>query len=256
MREHAEPSRERTPLVTTSGDPTLLKSAGQSPAICTYFQKHDGFMEAVRTGYKDDPILAKVVETPKHHPMFSVDHGLIHARNSGREKVLCIPRTRWKGNMMTTHIIEHAHKVLGHLGALRTADYIHRWYWWPGLGKEVDQFYQLCPVCQTMKTSNKKLAGLLHSLPIPRWPWNSITMDFIGPFPESNEDDYLWVVLCQLTSMVHLVPVKTTIRALQLAWLFIKEIVCLHGLPETIVSDRNTKFTSQFWGEMHRLLGV
>ena len=158
--------------------------------------------------------------------------------------------------MMTAHIIEHAHKVLGHLGALRTTDYIHRWYWWPGLGKEVDQFYQSCPVCQTMKTSNKKLAGLLHSLPIPRWPWNSITMDFIGPFPESNEDDYLWVVLCQLTSMVHLVPVKTTIRALQLAWLFIKEIVCLHGLPETIVSDRNTKFTSQFWGEMHRLLGV
>ena len=55
MHEHAEPCRERTPLVTTSGDPTLLESAGQSPAICTYFQKHDGFMEAVRTGYKDDP---------------------------------------------------------------------------------------------------------------------------------------------------------------------------------------------------------
>ena len=138
MCKHAEPCRERTPLVTTSGDPTLLESAGQSPAIRTYFQKHHGFMEAVRMGYKDDPILAKVVETPKHHPMFSVDHGLIHARNSGGEKVLCVPRTRWKGNTMTTHIIDHAHKVLGHLGALRTADYVHRWYWWPGLGKEVD----------------------------------------------------------------------------------------------------------------------
>ena len=75
---------------------------------------------------------------PKHHPTFSVDHGLIHARNSGEEKVLCVPRTRWKGNKMTAHIIDHAHKVLGHLGALRTADYVHRWYWWPGLGKEVD----------------------------------------------------------------------------------------------------------------------
>ena len=71
-------------------------------------------------------------------------------------------------------------------------------------------------------------------------------MDFIGPFPESNEHDYLWAMLCWLTSMVHLVPVKTMIRALQLAWLFVKEIVCLHGLPETIVSDRDTKFTSQF----------
>ena len=113
MREHAEPSRERTPLITTSGDPTLLKSVGQSPAIHTYFQKHNGFMEVVRTGYKDDPVLVKVVETPKHHPTFSVDHRLIHARNSGGEKVLCVPWTRWKGNMMTAHIIDHAHKVLG-----------------------------------------------------------------------------------------------------------------------------------------------
>ena len=81
-------------------------------------------------------------------------------------------------------------------------------------------------------------------------------MDFIGPFPESNEHDYLWVVLHRLTSMVHLVPVRMTIQASQLVWLFIKEIVRLHGLPEMIVSDHDTKFTSQFWGETHRLLRV
>ena len=91
MHKHAEPSREKTPLATMSGDPTLLESVGQSPAICTYFQKHNNFMEAVRTGYKDDPVLAKVAEKPTYHPTFNVDHGLIHARNSGGEKVLCIP---------------------------------------------------------------------------------------------------------------------------------------------------------------------
>jgi len=138
---------------------------------------------------------------------------------------------------MTTCIINHAHKVLGHLGALRTVDYIRRWYWWPGLGKEVDQFCRSCPVCQMTKTSNEKPAGLLHSLPIPRRPWNSIAMDFVGPFPEQGEHDYLWVMLCRMTSLVHLVPVTTTIRASQLAWLFVKEIVRLHGLPEAIVSD-------------------
>jgi len=107
-----------------------------------------------------------------------------------------------------------------------------------------------------MKTSNEKPAGLLHSLLIPQRPWNSIAMDFVGPFPEQGEHDYLWVVLCRMTSLVHLVPVTTTIRASQLAWLFVKEIVCLYGLPETIISDRDTKFTSQFWRETHRLLGV
>jgi len=76
-------------------------------------------------------------------------------------------------------------------------------------------------------------------------------MDFVGLFPEQGEHDYLWVVLCRMTSLVHLVPVTMTIRVSQLAWLFVKEIVRLHGLPETIVSDRDTKFMSQFWREMH-----
>jgi len=107
-----------------------------------------------------------------------------------------------------------------------------------------------------MKMSNEKPVGLLHSLPIPRRPWNSITIDLMGLFPEQGEHDYLWVVLCHMTSLVHLVPVTMTVQASQSAWLFMKEIVCLHGLPETIVSDQDTKFTSQFWRETHRLLRV
>ena len=83
LREHAEPSRERTAPTHMSDDLTLLKSAGQLPATHTHFQQQDSFMEAVRTGYKDDLVLAKVAEKPKHHPMFSMD--------SGGERVLCIP---------------------------------------------------------------------------------------------------------------------------------------------------------------------
>ena len=81
-------------------------------------------------------------------------------------------------------------------------------------------------------------------------------MDFVGPFPPSNGHNYMWVVLCRLTSMVHLIPVETTIRASQLTGLYIQEIVRLHGLPDTIVSDRDTKFTSIFWREVHRMLGA
>src|SRR5882762_3610459 len=81
-------------------------------------------------------------------------------------------------------------------------------------------------------------------------------MDFIGPFPKLKGYDYLWVVICRLTSMVHLTPMKTTIKASELASLYVKEIVCLHGLPDTIVSDRDSKFTSKFWSEVHRILGT
>ena len=98
-----------------------------------------------------------------------------------------------------------------------------------------------------MKTSNQRPQGLLHSLPIPTKPWSSIGMDFMGPFPLSNNLDYIWVVLCRLTSLVHLIP---------LAPLFMANIVRLHGLPETIVSDHDPKFRSLFWTELHRLLGI
>ena len=73
----------------------------------------------------------------------------------------------------------------------------------------------------------QKPAGPLHSLPVP---WESIGMDSIGPFPESHGFNYLWVVVCRLTSMVHLIPVRTDTMASQLSWIYLREIVHLHGL--------------------------
>jgi hypothetical protein len=81
-------------------------------------------------------------------------------------------------------------------------------------------------------------------------------MDFVGPFPLSRGFDYLWVVTCRLTSLCHLIPLTTTVRASELAWMFLKEIVRLHGTPKSIVSDRDPKFTSVFWKEVHRLAGT
>ena len=81
-------------------------------------------------------------------------------------------------------------------------------------------------------------------------------MDFMGPFPQANNFNYIWVVLCRLTSLVHLIPLTTTTMAAQLAPLFMMNVVCLHGLPDTIVSNCDPKFTSLFWTELHRLLGI
>src|ERR1700675_421480 len=120
----------------------------------------------------------------------------------------------------------------------------------------IEAFCNSCATCQATKSRNQRPQGLLHSLPIPTSPWTSIGMDFVGPFPLVENMDYIWVVLCRLTSLVHLIPLKTTTTAAQLAPLFLSHIVRLHGLPETIVSDRDPKFTSLFWTETHRLLGI
>src|SRR5260221_9437324 len=87
-------------------------------------------------------------------------------------------------------------------------------------------------------------------------PTTSITMDFIGPFPKSLDSNYLWVIVCCLTSQVHLVPIKTTTNALELTYEFLKNVVHLHRLPKSIVSDRDSKFMSKFWTELHHLLRV
>jgi len=153
-------------------------------------------------------------------------------------------------------VISQAHKVLGHYGPQKTADYVQHHYWWPRIGQDIEQYCKMCPICQMTKSSTQRVPGLLHSLPIPTRPWESIAMDFVSPFPESSDCNYLWVVICRLTSMVHLVPIRTTTTTSELARLYVCEIVRLHGLAGTIVLDRDSKFTSKFWRETHRLLGT
>jgi hypothetical protein len=88
----------------------------------------------------------------------------------------------------------------------------------------------MCESCQRAKGLNTKPFGKLHLLTIPLKPWDSIGMDFIGPFLESKDCNYLWVIICHMTSMVHLIPVHTRMKASKLSWIYQQEIIQLHGL--------------------------
>jgi Integrase zinc binding domain len=192
----------------------------------------------VRGAYRQDAVLSKVLKAPKEHVRFGVRDGLIWTKNLYRCDVICIPRSVFlKGRRVIEIIIDHAHQVVGHFGQLKTSNYIRRAYWWPGMATDVDSFCTSCAKCQMSKDSTKKLIGLLHSLPVPEWPWQSIGMDFMGPSPKSDTHDYLLVVIDRLTSQVHLIPTDTRVMAKGVAWLFLREVVCLHGVPDSIVSD-------------------
>jgi hypothetical protein len=104
------------------------------------------------------------------------------------------------------------------------------------------------------KISTQKPKGLLHSLPIPDRPWQLIGINFMGPLPKSNDCNYLMVVIDCLTSHVHLVPPTTMVTGKGIAWLFLKEIVRLHGVLDSIVSDRDSKFTSIFLHELQLII--
>jgi transposase InsO family protein len=90
---------------------------------------------------------------------------------------------------------------------------------------------------------------------VPEWKWEEIAMDFIVDLPRTQSGyDYIWVIVDRLTKVAHFIPVKTTYSGSQLAELYMSRIVCLHGVPKKIVSNRGAQFTSKFWERLHETL--
>ncbi|VVA38855.1 PREDICTED: Retrotransposable element Tf2, partial [Prunus dulcis] len=99
-----------------------------------------------------------------------------------------------------------------------------------------------------VKVERHKPTGLLQLLPIPEWKWEHITMDFVFKLPRTwSNHDGLWVILDRPTKSAHFLPVKATYTLNKLAKIFIAEILRLHGVLVSIVSDRDPRFTSYFW---------
>jgi hypothetical protein len=92
-----------------------------------------------------------------------------------------------------------------------------------------------------------KPAGLLQSLSVPKWKWEEISMDFItGLLVTQKGNDSIWVIVDRLTKSTHFMSVKTTYRPPNYADIYIAEIVWLHGILRTIVSNRGTQFIAHF----------
>ena len=99
-----------------------------------------------------------------------------------------------------------------------------------------------------MKAEHQRLAGPLQPLPMAEWKWDHITMDFVSGLTRTNrEHKSVWVIVDRLTKAAHFLAVKTTDPLTTLSRLYIKEIVRLHGVPLSIVSDQDRRFMSQFW---------
>lgn len=245
------PSQE--PPTDDDDDPRpLMPDAAAVPLRELVETDDDQFTAAVRQGYPEDVLFGKIINDLPSYTAFRLnDSGLLWIKNRAGDEVLCVPRVKFGKRTLVLVVIEHAHTTIGHFGHRKTSEYVRRWYWWPTMGRDIFAFCKTCGICQTTKPSTQLPAGLLHTLPIPTRPWGSIAMDFTGPFPLSMGFDYLWVIICRLTSAAHLIPVNTTIRASELAWLYIRKFVRLHGMADSIVSDRDSKFLARFWREVH-----
>ncbi|OMP11771.1 Integrase, catalytic core [Corchorus capsularis] len=108
-----------------------------------------------------------------------------------------------------------------------------------------------------VKTEHQSPAGTLQPLPIPKWKWEHITMDFIVGLPRTRQGhDTIWVVVDRLTKSTHFLPMRATFSIEKLARLYVSEVVRLHDVPVSIVSDRDPRFTSRFWPKLQHALGT
>jgi hypothetical protein len=141
----------------------------------------------------------------------------------------------------------HDAAAAGYPGRAKTFDLLRRRYYWPTLRRDMERYVANCHTCKRTKSSRHLPYGVLHPLPAPERPWKDIALDLVTGLPNSRGHDAIWVVVDRLTKMRHLVPCSTMIDAEGLANLFMTHIFRLHGLSDTIVSDRGPQFASRFW---------
>ena len=148
-----------------------------------------------------------------------------------------------------------------HFGVDKTRELIRRKYYWPSLRKDVESYVKRCNVYLASKAVRHIPYGDLQFLPIPTHWWKDLSMDFVTGLPISTNwkgesYDSILIIIDQLTKMVHYKPVKVTIDALGLAEIILDVVVCHHGLPDSIVSDKGSLFNSKFCSLLCYFFGI
>jgi len=138
----------------------------------------------------------------------------------------------------------------------KTVELVTRNFWWPGITKEVKRYVEGCDACQRNKNHTEQPAGKLMPNSIPEKPWTHISADFITKLPLAQGYDLILVVVDRLTKMVHFIPTTEKMSAEGLARLFRDNMWKLHGLPESIISNRGPQFAAGLMKELNEMLGI
>ena len=176
--------------------------------------------------------------------------GVLYCQNR-----LCVPDV----NRLRRRIMEEAHhsRYSIHPGSTKMYHDLKGVFWWGGMKKDLAEFVAQCPTCQQVKVEHQKPGGYMQCIEIPTWKWDMTNMDFVTGLPRSvNKFDSIWVIVDRLTKSAHFLPVRSDYTAEEYAKLYLKEIVRLHGVPLSIISDRGAQFTAKFWKSFQRSLGT
>ncbi|KAD4385309.1 hypothetical protein E3N88_25477 [Mikania micrantha] len=165
-----------------------------------------------------------------------------------------------KSEALTRELImdeAHKSKYSIHPGTDKMYKDLKPFYWWLGMKRSIATYVEKCLTCSKVKAEHQKPSGLLQQPEIPQWKWEQITMDFITKLPRtSSGHDAIWVIVDRLTKSAHFLPIREDYKMEKLARLYVNEIVARHGVPISIIFDRDSRFTSRFWQTLQTALGT
>ncbi|PNX92266.1 retrotransposon-related protein [Trifolium pratense] len=209
--------------------------------------------ESIKASWTRDPsvqkLIADLVLNHNSHPKFSWVRNELRRRGKlviGQDPHLKNSILRWL----------HDSSVGGHSGRDITAARVKSLFYWKGMAKDIQIYVRNCAVCQRNKADLSASPGLLQPLPIPSKIWVDISMDFIEGLPPSAGKQVIFVVVDRLSKYAHFIPLSHPYTAVDIAKVFLDNVFKLHGLPESITSDRDPIFLSTFWNEFFKLQGV
>uniref|UniRef100_A0A388LZJ8 Reverse transcriptase n=1 Tax=Chara braunii TaxID=69332 RepID=A0A388LZJ8_CHABU len=216
-------------------------------------------IDVYRTLYRHCPdyhVIHATLRSGKTVPSYSLrENGLVywHGRSGQLELRICVPST---GQLRVQAVAEFRDQAAaGDMGFHKTLAHVCRLYVWAKSKDFVKAYIQECPTCQEVNSANHLPYGLLQPLPIPEGRWQSISMDFIGPLrpPTERGHDAILVVVDRFTKRARFVPCRYRISAREVADIVFNRVVRDHGLPQSIISDRDSRFTSTFWRRLHEV---
>jgi hypothetical protein len=143
-----------------------------------------------------------------------------------------------------------------HFGFNKTMKMLSQDFWWSQMWKLVKEFIQSYDTCERGKVPQHQPYGLLHLLPVPKGPWLSLSMDFITDISLANGKDSIFVVVDWVTKMAHFILCTKVVTEEETTKLFLEYAYCIHGLPNDIVSNTRTQFTSNFWKRLFKLFSM
>jgi hypothetical protein len=261
-REHIVPDAlsrrpDHRPLPSKDDNQVDHTNRDQQPrkvATITTVQPSDALWDELREAcHKDAYYRTAAQRIQLKNPMFKNYHikeGILF--NQDRVYILAAPGLRIK--VLQEH---HETPITGHLERDKTLERVQRSYFWPGLDRDVRVFVRSCDPCQRSKARNQCPPGLLQPIPLPTNRWEQVTMDLITCLPRTKAGHTgVAVFVDRLSKHVHLTPVRDAIDAPGLARVFFNTVFRHHGLPRVIISDRDPRFTGNFWQSLFKLLGT